>query len=53
MVSFKKPCDLEGHLDLWGQLQGKCIIISISFCVSVHNFVNSLPNDFKFSTVVV
>ena len=26
MVSFKIPCDLEGHLDLWGQLQGKCIL---------------------------
>ena len=26
MVSFKIPCDFEGHLDLWGQLQGKCIL---------------------------
>ena len=25
MVSFKIPCDLEGHLDLWGQIQGKRI----------------------------
>ena len=27
MVSFKIPCDLEGYLDLWGQLQGKCLIL--------------------------
>ena len=25
-MSFKIPCDLEGHLDLVGQLQGKCIL---------------------------
>ena len=23
--SYKISCDIEGHVDLWGQLQGKCI----------------------------
>ena len=52
MVSFKIPCDLEGHLDLVGQLQGKCILFLSRFC-AVHNFVYSLSNHFQFSTVVV
>ena len=58
MVSFKIPCDLEGHLDLWGQLQGKRIFFLYRF---VWPFITSSilfqfffsSNHFKFSTVVV
>ena len=35
MVSFKVPCDLKGHLDLWGQFQGKSILFLSRLVCSV------------------
>ena len=52
LLSYKISRDIEGHVDLFGQLQGKWIF-SLSFDLSIHNSVNSWPNHFKFSTVVV
>ena len=31
MVSNKILCDIEGHFDLWGQWQGKCIFFFIAW----------------------
>ena len=49
---IKILCDIEGHFDLLGYLHGKCIF-SLLFDLSIHNSVNSWPNHFKCSTVVV
>ena len=51
-MSYKIYRDLEDHFDLWGQQQGKCIFF-LSLGLSVHNSVNSWPNYFNLSTVVV
>ena len=51
---YQISCDIEGHVDLWGLLQDKCIFnLSLLFDLSIPNSVNSWPNHFKFSTVVV
>ena len=49
----KIKCELEGHLDLLGQLQCKWIFSLFFFYFSFHNSVSSWPNHFKFWTVVV
>ena len=52
MVLYEILCDIEGHFDLWGQWQGKCIFF-LSLDFSIRYSVNSGPNFFKLSTVVV
>ena len=52
-IIYKILCDIEGHFDLWGQWQCKCIFFTLSLGLSVHNSVNSWPNYFKLSNMVV
>ena len=52
MVSYKILRDVEGHFDLW--VNGKVNAYSLlSLGLSIRNSVNSGPNYFKLSTVVV
>ena len=48
--SYKISCEIEGPVDFWSQLQGKCIFFLYRL---IHNSVNSWPNHSKFSSVVV
>ena len=53
LSSYKMSCYIEGHVDLWGRLQGACIFFLNRWICQFITPSISLPNHFKSSSVVV
>ena len=51
--SFNISCDLEGHTDIWGQLQGQCIFFLYRLICQFINprIVDRITSNFQISSV--